>query len=88
MGRTNGAICRVIALLNYLSVRPPGDGPLLVLEDGSPLTKNLFVRKVRTALNQAGYDQSKYAGHSFRIGAATTAAAVGIPSHMIKMLGR
>ena len=28
-----------------------------------------------------------YAGHSFRIGAATSAAAAGIPAHMIQALG-
>ena len=35
------------------------------------------MQEVRKALTAAGLDQSKYAGHSFRIGVAT-AAAVGI----------
>ena len=30
---------------------------------------------------------SLYAGHSFRIGAATSAAAAGIPAHMVQALG-
>ena len=29
-----------------------------------------------------------YTGNSFRIGAATTAAGVGIPDHLIQILGR
>ena len=47
-----------------------------------------FVRKVRQALKAAGYDEEKYAGHSFRIGKATTAAAAGIEDYLIKSLGR
>ena len=88
LGRTDRTLCPVVAIMNYLSVRPPGEGSLLVLEDGSPLTKDLFVRKVRMALAESGIDQRLYAGHSFQIGAATAAAAVGIPAHTIKMLGR
>ena len=88
LGRTDRTLCPVVAIMNYLSVRPPGEGSLLVLEDGSLFTKDLFVRKVRMALAESGIDQWLYGGHSFRIGAATAAAAVGILAHTIKMLGR
>ena len=44
--------------------------------------------KVRDALEKAGVDQSKYCSHSFRIGAATTAAERGIEDAVIKTLGR
>ena len=40
------------------------------------------------ALQQAGVDAQRYAGHSFRIGAATTAACCGLPDSLIKTLGR
>jgi len=38
-------------------------------------------------LSRAGLDQSQFASDSFRIGAATTAAAAGIPVWMIKSSG-
>ena len=88
LGKTGQPLCPVTALLNFLLVRQAGEGPLLVLQDGTPLSRDLFIRKVRKALTLAQVDQRLYAGHSFRIGAATTAAAVGIPTHIIKMLGR
>ena len=63
-------------------------GPLFVFEDGRFLTRQHFVDAVREALGKAGVDQTKYCGHSFRIGAATTAAARGVEDAMIKTLGR
>ena len=39
-------------------------------------------------LQLAGYDQHSYASHSFQIGAATTAAAAGLPAWLIKAMGR
>ena len=39
-------------------------------------------------LQLAGYDQHSYASHSFRIGAATMAAAAGLPAWLIKAMGR
>ena len=43
---------------------------------------------VREALRRTGIDQQKYCGHSFRIGAATTAATKGVEDSVIKTLGR
>lgn len=88
LGRTGVDLCPVAALLNYLVRRPTGEGPLFVHADGSPLLKQQFISSVRQALSAAGLDPARYSGHSFRIGAATTAAAAGVPDHLIKMLGR
>ena len=42
------------------------------------LTRQRFIAAVRRALVEAGIDPSRYAGHSFRVGAATTAALRGL----------
>ena len=88
MGRTGEAICPVTAMLTYLAIRGTDNGPLFRLRGGNPLTKPAFVSSVRGALARAGLDPTKYAGHSFRIGAATTAAAAGIEDSLIQTLGR
>lgn len=88
LGRTSATICPVSAILNFLAVRPSGVGPLFVHQDGTPLLRAQFVAKLKDALSAAGVDNRYYSGHSFRIGAATTAAAAGVPDHIIKMLGR
>ena len=87
-GRSQSDVCPVAALLNYLAIRPAAEGPLFIHANGTPLLKRQFVAGVRKALAAAGMDSSAYSGHSFRIGAATSAAAAGIPDHLIKTLGR
>ena len=81
-------LCPVNALKEFLEARPPSPEPLFITEDASPLLKEAFVSEIRRALETAGLNPSLYAGHSFRIGAATSAAAAGIPAHMIQTLGR
>ena len=88
LARNDSDLCPVAAVLAYVAVRPPGEGPLLRDAEGSPLTKRLFSRKFHEVLKGAGIDPTHYKGHSFRIGAATSAAAVGISDSNIKMLGR
>ena len=88
LGKTDAPLCPVAPILNYLAVCPAVAGPLFICADGSPFMKSQFVAGVGHALAAAGLDPSKYSGHSFRIGAATSAAVVGIPDHLIKTLGR
>ena len=63
-------------------------GPLFRFEDKCPLRRDTFVREVRQALKTIGYNEAKYAGHSFRIGVTTTVAAVGVEDSLIKSLRR
>ena len=73
------------ATLAYLALSP---GFLFKFRDGRPLTKARFVDAVRSALATAGLNPKDYAGHSFRIGAATTAHSRGLNDSTIQTLGR
>ena len=42
------------------------------------MTRELLVKHFREALTIAGIDASKFSGHSFRIGAASTTVALGV----------
>ena len=88
LGRTNYKLCPVASVLSYLVKRGRTPGPLFIFDDGRYLTRDRFVKAVREALDAAGVDASKYAGHSFRIGAATTAACNGIQDSLIRTMGR
>ena len=88
VGKSGNDIYPISAMSVYLSSRGGQDGPLFLFEDGTFLTKDRFVSAVREALKLIGIDPSKYSGHSFRRGAATTAQSRGISDVTIKMLGR
>ena len=88
VGATHAEICPVKALQNYIRLRTPITGPLFIFTSGKPLTKQNLTFETRKLLNQAGFNAANYAGHSYRIGAATTAAKANLPSWLIKTLGR
>ena len=88
IGRTNDDLCPVAALLTYLKIRGSQPGPLFRWQSGIPLTKNKFVEEVRMVLEAAHLPAKNFAGHSFRIGAATTAASAGLSDSTIQTLGR
>ena len=88
LGRTNSSICPVSAMTNYLAVRPPVPGPFFVFENGTPPLRDRFVKEIKQALKVAELDETAYSGHSFRIGAATSAARARVPAFLIKLLGR
>ena len=78
--------CGCFAGVFDTSGREPG--PLSKMSNCHFLTKQIFIARVRSALSVLEYDCSSYAGHSFRISAATTAAECGIEDSLIKILGR
>ena len=87
LGASGSDICAVKALMCYLHHRGSSPGPLFMLPNGQPMSRDKFCSWLKDAMLRIG-ETGNYSGHSFRIGAATTAAAVGIPDHLIKTLGR
>ena len=73
-------LCPVTALLAYLVIRDQGKGPLFYFKDGRALICLCQVE---------AYDlrPQGYSGHSFRIRAATTAVACGVPAEAIMTQG-
>jgi len=74
LGVIHSSLCQVAAILHYMVICGRSPGPFFVFSDGTYLTRDWFVAAVQKALDLVSIDSSSYAGHSFRIGAATTAA--------------
>lgn len=80
-------ICPVRACRQYLACRPhTAADPLFAVNGAFP--RSLLTKALRNALNSVGYSAAQYSGHSFRRGAATWAASIGMTATEIKTLGR
>ena len=88
LGRAYDDICLVVAVIAYIVVPPPFQGPLFIYRDGSPLTHFDLVTSIRHALSGSRLPLDSFTGHSFQIGAATSAALAGLPDSLIQTLGR
>eukprot|EP00731_Ephydatia_muelleri_P033087 Em0025g43a len=88
VGRTSNSLCPVAAVLAYMTKRGTLHGQFFCDQQGKPLCKVRYVAELKRALSAVGVDQSLYAGHSFRIGAATAAAMAGMEEATIRTLGR
>ena len=87
---TNTSTCPCKALQLYSNLIPSAkkQGPVFNVGSFSPLTLERLTAVIRQLLHQAGISPHMYASHSFRIGAATTAAAAGFSAWLIKRLGQ
>ena len=88
VGRTGDVLCPVAAVASYMASRGTAPGPFFLFPDGTALTKARFTGITREALRELGLPQVQFAGHSFRIGAATAAAQAGLEDSWINTLGR
>ena len=71
IGKTGLPLCPISAMQKYLQARDTSSGPLFIYSSGTPLTKTALVSETRALLSRSGFNASHYAGHSYRIGAAT-----------------
>ena len=89
LARSTTSTCAVMAMKDYvLKCQPPSAGPMFTFTSGKWLTQTSLTHELRDVLQQCGIQPQHYFSHSFCIGAATTAAATGIPASLIKVLGR
>ena len=73
----------------HLSPFPPSSSdPLFSLNGIHPISRYVFLRRVRNALSRAGFNGAHYAGHSFRRGGAQSAYDAGSSIDDIQLLGR
>ena len=72
--------------MNYLALRGDVPGPLFLLQNGQPLSRNILTDWLRQIMASARVP-GNFSSHSFRIGAATVAARNGVPDHLIQSMG-
>ena len=83
---SNAEICPVRNLQLYIAQHPHQTGPLFTYTNNTLLTRRRLNSFLKLAI--PCNTKSPISSHSLRIGAATTAAAAGLPRWLIQNLGR
>lgn len=86
--KINNNFCPFLSMIKFLKTRPrtSNHAPLFILPNGAPLSNSWFRTHLASALKSCCLSPSLYTGHSFRIGAATTAAERGVSTSAIKIM--
>ena len=86
IAKSSSPICSVMAMKDYLlQTQPPSSQPLFAfVQPRQWLTRNNLTTELRTILQHCGLPANNFYSHSFRIGAATTAAKAGLPPWLIQ----
>ncbi|XP_069011392.1 uncharacterized protein [Embiotoca jacksoni] len=78
-------------LIHYLLLRKmqqtSSHEPLFITETGHVANPSWFLSHFREVLITSGINPDSFSGHSFSVGAATTASSRGVPDHLIKVMG-
>ena len=85
--RSDDLLCPVSALMSYLRLWGRSQGPLFQFSNRDGLTKSRMNNRLQSVLKSCGWPKT-FTLHSFRVGAATTAALLGFPDYLIQALGR
>ena len=80
----NTILCPVNALRAYLQIHPDRRGPLFMFSNHKFLTR----ADINNTLKDTTNGIANITSHSLRIGAASTAAAMGCPKYLIQGMGR
>uniref|UniRef100_A0A087Y3N6 Tyr recombinase domain-containing protein n=1 Tax=Poecilia formosa TaxID=48698 RepID=A0A087Y3N6_POEFO len=91
VARTNGQLCPFRAMFKFALLRHQLSGlpdPLFLTPEGLIMSAAWFLKHLRFLLAACHLPPSQFSGHFFRIGAATSAAAQGIPTSSLQQLGR
>ncbi len=84
----SASLCPLRLLRKWFASVPAGPNAPLFSVGALPFTGERVVSALRLALSAVGYQPLLFTGHSFRSGAATWAASIGVPSDRIKIMGR
>lgn len=91
IARTDGPFCPFLAMFKFVLLRHKlgfSPEPLFLTPEGFPMSSAWFLKHLKLLLAASNLPPSQFSGHSFRIGAATSAAAQGIPTSTLQQLGR
>ena len=86
LAANGSALCPVAALSLFIQNHPSKHGPLFMFHDGKYLTRQKLSQYLQQFISSNPVQNISF--HSFRIGAATTAARAGYPRWLIQSLGR
>lgn len=79
----------LLAYIHYRkTLNPTPLSPLFIDDLSRPVTRFWFQKHLKAVLRLSGISPEPYSSHSFRIGAATTAAHRGLSQQHIQTLGR
>jgi hypothetical protein len=90
IGCSGTPTCAYCLMLSFISQHPcpVRESPLFMAPNLLALRKPHFISITKLTLALSGHDPSRYSGHSYRAGSATTGAASGMSAWELKLLGR